>query len=183
MRLLYTFVILAGLATSLGFAAKTPNVIILLADDMGNGDASCYGAKDTRRPTLTRSPRPAFAYELLCPRADLLAVPGGLLTGRYPTRAECPPARTSPRPWRARPADPRNHIAELAKAKGYATAVFGKWHLGSIPECQRILKASTPSWATMPVVWIASPTCITPANRGITTCTATASRYSRTART
>ncbi|OPZ20347.1 MAG: Arylsulfatase [candidate division BRC1 bacterium ADurb.BinA364] len=110
-----------------------PNVVIMLTDDQGYGDVGCYGATGFETPNL-----------------DRLAAEGMRFTNFYATHASCSPTRASLMtgcyPWRAGVpgvlgpgsltglnADIPT-IAEVFKASGYATACFGKWHLGSRPE-------------------------------------------------
>ena len=81
MRLVCAFVVLCVLTASFGLAANPPNVIILLADDMGNGDTSCYGAKDIKTPNIdslaalrSAVARPAFPWPLRPETGDPLPV-------------------------------------------------------------------------------------------------------------
>jgi arylsulfatase A len=138
MRLLYTFVVLCGLATSFLFAANPPNVVILLADDMGNGDTSCYGAKDINTPNIDSLAASGIRFTSYYAPAPICSPSrAGLMTGRYPLRAGMSTSKNIASAM-GEPGLPSREITigELAKTKGYATAVFGKWHLGSIPECQ-----------------------------------------------
>ncbi|MBS0265455.1 MAG: arylsulfatase [Planctomycetes bacterium] len=110
--------------------AETPNIVLILADDMGYGDPGCYGGKLMRTPHLDRLAREGLRFtDAHSPSAVCTPTRYGLMTGRY-----C---------WRTRlqrgvlvgdsPAlieRDRLTIASLLKAKGYATAVVGKWHLG-----------------------------------------------------
>ena len=184
MRLLYAFVILCGLATSLVFAANPPNVIILLADDMGNGDTSCYGAKDIKTPNIDSLAASGIRFTSYYAPAPICSPSrAGLITGRYPTAGgHVHQQEHRLGHGRARPADPRDHHRRAGRKPGATRPPFsanGTW--GPSPNASPIRKASTCSWATMPVAWIAFPTCITPASPGITTSTATATRSSRTA--
>ncbi len=115
-------------------AGRKPNVILLYADDLGIGDLGCYGCKDIQTPHL-----------------DALAASGARLTNYYSAAPVCSPSRaallTGLSPQRAGvptnvragkdvvglPGD-RVTIAEVLKHQGYATAHFGKWHLGTAPE-------------------------------------------------
>lgn len=108
---------------------KLPNVIVILADDLGYGDVSAYGATTISTPNI-----------------DFLSDNGGCFTDGYATSATSTPSRyalfTGVYPWK----NPRAKILagdapllisedeftmpKMLKSKGYATAAIGKWHLG-----------------------------------------------------
>jgi arylsulfatase A-like enzyme len=120
--------------------AKT-NVILILADDLGGKDLGCYGSTYHRTPNLDRlaagSLRFTDAYAA-CPVCS--PTRAAILTGKYPARLHL----TDWLPGRAdradqmllRPAFNRAlppgeaTVADVLRANGYATAHFGKWHLG-----------------------------------------------------
>jgi len=122
------------LAASGAFAqagGKRPNIVLILADDLGYGDLPCYGATDTLTPNIDRLAREgmrftdAYACAPLCSPAR-----AGLLTGRYPARFgfEFNPFRRQKGPWGL--PDSERLVSEDLKAADYATALVGKWHLG-----------------------------------------------------
>lgn len=106
-----------------------PNVIFIYADDLGFGDLECYGAKNVETPNVNR-----------------LAANGIRFTNGYATAATSTPSRysmlTGEYAWRKPGTDvaagnagmiirPEQFtIADVFKSAGYATAAFGKWHLG-----------------------------------------------------
>lgn len=111
--------------------ATKPNVIFILADDLGYGDLTCYNS-DSKIPT---------------PHIDELAAQGILFTDVHTPSSVCTPTRygllTGRYAWRTRLkekvlwpyAQPlieeeRKTLADLFKEEGYQTALFGKWHLG-----------------------------------------------------
>jgi arylsulfatase A-like enzyme len=113
-----------------------PNVIFILADDLGWGDLSCYGRPDYRTPNLdllaVQGTKFTDAYS-----ASALCTPSrcGFITGRYPARFKIgltEPLTTTNNSVGLDPGHPT--IASLLKASGYDTALFGKWHLGFRPE-------------------------------------------------
>src|SRR4051794_26689716 len=128
----------AGAAgTGAAAAATRPNVLFILADDLGYGDLSCYGRPDYQTPVLD-----AFAKQGIRFTDNYAAAPVctptrcAYITGRYPQRL---PVGLE-EPLKATSADdvglPPNHptIASLLKGSGYETSLVGKWHLGWKPE-------------------------------------------------
>jgi arylsulfatase A-like enzyme len=132
--------ILAGmlLATlaSTASAQDRPNVVLMLADNMGYGDLGAYGSGGEMRGMPT-------------PRIDELAAEGLMLTqffvepGCTPSRAALMTGRHSPRSGlgsiiiAGTPLTLQGDevtLAELFKSKGYATGIAGKWHLGAEPQ-------------------------------------------------
>lgn len=107
-----------------------PNVIIFYADDMGHGDVGCYGCEDIRTPNIDALAANGVRFTNYY-ATDSLCSPSraSLLTGRYSIRAGVP-SNVSSRPGRAGMPSSEITIAELAKTRGYATALIGKWHLG-----------------------------------------------------
>jgi arylsulfatase A-like enzyme len=120
-------------------APLRPNVLFILADDLGWGDLSCYGRPDYRTPVLDRlaseGTRFTQAYS-----ASPVCTPTrcAFLTGQYPARH--PVGLIEPLPFRKQeggrtgldPAFPT--VASLLRANGYETALVGKWHLGYLPK-------------------------------------------------
>jgi arylsulfatase A-like enzyme len=118
-----------------------PNMLFILADDMGYGDLSCYGRPDYQTPNLdrlaTQGVRLLNAYS-----ASPVCTPTrcAFITGRYPARTRV--GLEEPLTERGDLGDkvltlglPPEHptIASLLKRNGYETALIGKWHLGYLP--------------------------------------------------
>lgn len=113
-----------------------PNVVIILADDLGYADLGVQGSTDIPTPNIDRIAKEgarftnAYSVSPLCSPSR-----AGLLTGRYPERWG---HEFNPGPERQSrdfgiPSDVPT-LAELLRGEGYATGVVGKWHLGFSPE-------------------------------------------------
>jgi arylsulfatase A len=115
---------------------RLPNIVVIFADDLGYADIGpFYSGEPARRP--------------LTPSLDRMAAEGVRLTQFYVAQAVCSASRaallTGSYPNRVGISGALNHtaarglshdettIAEMLKARGYATAAFGKWHLGHVP--------------------------------------------------
>lgn len=113
-----------------------PNIVFVLADDLGWGDLSCYGRPDYRTPNIdllaSQGTRFTDAYA-----ASSLCTPTrcGFITGRYPARLKIGLVEPLPSTNNLVGLDPGHPtIASLLKQSGYDTALIGKWHLGFRPE-------------------------------------------------
>jgi arylsulfatase A-like enzyme len=115
-----------------GEKALRPNIIFILADDLGWGDLSCYGRPDYRTPNIDalalQGTRFTDAYS-----ASAVCTPTrcGYITGRYPGRFKVglqEPITAANREDGLEPGQPT--IGSLLKQSGYDTALIGKWHLG-----------------------------------------------------
>ena len=115
--------------------AAPPNVVIFLTDDQGTLDANCYGSKDLYPPAIDGLAETgirftqAYSHTVCCPARALL------MTGRHPQRSGVVNWTQGDR----KGSDRQNRnmaaseitIAEVLGKAGYATAIFGKWHLGA----------------------------------------------------
>ena len=121
--------LVALLAVFVGIThASTPNIVFVLADDLGYGDLHCFGAKDVQTPNLDQ-----FASEGLkltnCYAAHANCSPSrtAIMTGRTPTRVGVRDWIPEESPVHLRRSEIT--IATLLHNAGYATAHVGKWHL------------------------------------------------------
>jgi arylsulfatase A len=124
----------AGLAAAPGRAAttKSPNVVLIYADDLGYGDLGCYGSS-LRTPNLDKMASEGTRFTHFY-SANPVCSPSraALLTGRYPTRAGVPRV-LFPRDTVGLP-ESETTTAQMLKAKNYRTMCVGKWHLGHHPQ-------------------------------------------------
>jgi len=122
-----------------------PNIIVILADDMGYGDVGCFGAKDIRTPHLDRMA--AEGLKLTSFYAQPICGPSraALMTGCYPIRigevANGKNGHTLPHPREVT-------MAEMLRDAGYRTGIVGKWHLGMSAGCDPIAQGFQHSYFT-----------------------------------
>jgi arylsulfatase A len=124
------FVCIAGLALQAAPGRKpTPNLIIILCDDLGYADIGCFGAKGYTTPNLDRLAQEGIRFTRFYDAQPVCSASrAGLMTGCYPSRVGIQGALGP----KAKIGISSNEMtfAEMVKQRGYATAIFGKWHLG-----------------------------------------------------
>jgi arylsulfatase A-like enzyme len=110
-----------------------PNIVLIYADDLGYGDLGCYGARDWKTPHLDQLAKEGRKFTAFyVAQAVCSASRTALLTGCYPNRigilgALGPASNIGI-------SDREKTIAGVLKPLGYATAIYGKWHLGHHPK-------------------------------------------------
>lgn len=113
-----------------------PNIILLLADDLGYSDLGCYGGL-AATPNLDRLAREGVRFtDFYAAAPNCSPSRAGLLTGRAPTRVGVYNYIPAGHPMHLR--EEEVTLAELLKEKAYRTAQFGKWHLSSLPPYEKL---------------------------------------------
>ncbi len=111
--------------------ARPPNFVIVFLDDSGWADFQPFGKPEYRTPNVERLAREGCRFNnFYVPQAICSASRSALLSGCYPGRTKVFGAHGP----KARGLDPKYAtVAEVLKKRGYATAIFGKWHIGDQP--------------------------------------------------
>jgi arylsulfatase len=139
MKNAYTKIILSGLiglgsqlnsdAQAASRDKKAVNIVLVYLDDMGYGDLTLTGATGYSTPSIDKMAKEGiFFSHYYSPQAVCSASRVGLLTGCYPNRVGFAGALDHTAKMGINSEE--ETIAEVLKKKGYATAAFGKWHLG-----------------------------------------------------
>ena len=135
LLLVVSVILLSGaLAAAAADVAPPPNVVLIFTDDQGYGDLSCFGSKTIRTPNIDRLAREGRKFTSFMVASPVCSPSrAALLTGCYPKRVGM--HRHVLFPTSTTGLDPAEQtIADQLKGQGYATACFGKWHLGHLPE-------------------------------------------------
>ena len=117
--------------------ASSPNIILILADDLGYGDVGVYGAELIETPNLDRLAGGGIRLTNFYASGNVCSPSrAGLLTGRYAIRDGLADRTITAGDTRGLPAGTTT-IAGLLQRGGYRTALIGKWHLGHHTRAQR----------------------------------------------
>ena len=128
MAKLGNFVLVTFLALSLSYSGvsqsvEKPNIILIMADDLGYGDLGCYGSKLNSTPNIDRLAEQGMRFTDFQAAAWCAPSRVALMTG-------CHPNRPGLYGWAPSKLAGRITIAEMLKERGYSTALIGKWHIG-----------------------------------------------------
>ncbi len=114
---------------------RKPNIIIILADDYGYGDVGCYGSERFLTPCIDALAAGGLRFtDFHSNGAVCSPTRAALLTGRYQQRTGISGVVTAAGHRHTGLDLGETSFAEVLKSEGYATALFGKWHLGYLPD-------------------------------------------------
>ncbi len=112
---------------------RKPNFVIILTDDQGYEDVGCFGSPDIETPNLDRMAAEGMRFtDFYSAAPSCTPSRAALITGCYPQRVSLPNVLGPSAPIGIH--DDEVTIAEVLKPLGYATACYGKWHLGRHPQ-------------------------------------------------
>jgi len=111
--------------------AEKPNIIIILADDLGYGDIGAYGSQLIKTPSIDHLAKDGIKFTQAYASSNVCSPSrAGLLTGRFAIRSGLAWKVVSAKDQRGLPSGEET-IAELVQRAGYRTMMVGKWHLGN----------------------------------------------------
>jgi len=111
---------------------QSPNIVVILCDDLGYGDLHCYGS-NIATPNIDGMAREGVRFTQFYSTSNVCSPSrASLMTGRYATRVGVPDAL--PANATSGLSLSETTIAEMLKPAGYSTMCVGKWHLGQLPQ-------------------------------------------------
>lgn len=143
ISLIVAFLLLNGIVATAQQAKGRPNIVFILADDLGYKDLGCYGNPFNETPNLDSLAKGGLKFNQAysaCPVCS--PARAALLTGKYPARLHLTnfiagdrrdnSSPVSPAQWKKYLSPKEVTLAELLKNQGYVTGITGKWHLTTV---------------------------------------------------
>mgnify|MGYP001299154493 FL=1 len=134
--LIFSFIIILFLSCEIDISKNNgPNIIIIMADDLGYGDLSIYGNKRIQTPNIDMLGNDGLLFTDFHSNGTVCSpTRAALLTGKYQHRVGVRGVITAKNHRHVGLSLKEKTFAEIAKEVGYQTAIFGKWHLGYEPK-------------------------------------------------
>jgi arylsulfatase A-like enzyme/pimeloyl-ACP methyl ester carboxylesterase len=145
---LYSIILFLVAAVFAVPATERPNIILIFVDDLGYSDIGCYGATDVKTPNLDQLAAEGTRFtSFYVAQSVCTASRAALMTGCYANRVSMSGALNHTSTTGIHQSEVL--LSDLFKKQGYATAMFGKWHLGNHPPFQP-QKRGFDEWAGIP---------------------------------
>ncbi len=126
-RLFIALLVLTLNAPSIFAADRPPNILLIMADDVGVETLGCYGGESHNTPHLDALAKSGLRFNHCYSMPVCHPTRISLLTGRYPFRLKNPRWGSFPK------SEEKKTVAHLLKNAGYATAIAGKWRFAILP--------------------------------------------------
>lgn len=130
--------------------SRRPNIVVMLADDLGYGDCACYGNEHIKTPHLDRMAVEGLRFTDFYVTSPLCTpTRAGLLTGRQPERVGLNYLVSAGRTFNDGLNLKETTLADVLKGAGYATGIIGKWHLGYLEKFWPNKRGFDDFWGTL----------------------------------
>jgi len=141
MKSILPLLLLTTLVPLTAAADSKPNIVFILADDLGYTDVACYGSKYYETPNIDRLAKQGMRFTNYHHCQNCTPTRAALMSGQYGARTGVYTVGAIDRfDWQTQPLRPVDNVTNLPldrvllpqtlKTAGYATAMFGKWHIG-----------------------------------------------------